>query len=602
MAGISFFDADGLRVSESGTSATFRVVLDTAPASNVTLEFKSSDASEGAVSPVSVVFTPQTWDTPRDVKVTGVDDDVIDDDVAFEIRTTVIGGGAEYSSLTPGAVNVTNVDDDVADIVSSATGPVETHELAIPATFTLALSARPTADVTLLLSSSDPSEGVPSPNELVFPRNQWNVPQEVTVTGIPEAGLDGGVAYEVRGSFESSDSDFANALVTPVAVFNKDFEVRRLSAADSSAGGARASSNGEHIGFMTITPKAGVWVYDVANQTRTVQFDNFTRFGTYEVTADGTLIIVEGAELLEADANSDSSLFAVGRDKTVTSLLPTESNGGPFNLSVTPDGNWIAFDSDSDNLVSGDTNGKDDVFVLDRSSGNIQRVSLTSVGAQIPNGATEASISSDGCRVAFYSTGAVVPGVSEGQRVYVRDRCTPTTMHASENGFGSVFAGDNAAINSAGTHVAYTYDKGFDDYSQVAVKNLETGALVVASSISGLEYGDGDSNYADISGDGRYVAYRTRAPNLRAPGGPASGQEEVCVSDVQQSRTRCVPTELGARPAEGSVDPNITEDGRYLIFSGSSEVAAGAATGIYGVYMMELGDAFWNSPLIFEAN
>ena len=146
----------------------------------------------------------------------------------------MIGGGAAYGALTPAAIGVTNVDDDIADVTSSATGSLDTHELAISATFTLALAAKPTADVTVELNSSDPTEGVPVPNTLVFAKNEWNVPQEVTVTGKPEAGLDGGVAYEIRGSFTSDDADFASALTTPVAVFNRGFDVRRVSPTDES--------------------------------------------------------------------------------------------------------------------------------------------------------------------------------------------------------------------------------------------------------------------------------------------------------------------------------------------------------------------------------
>ena len=62
-------------------------------------------------------------------------------------------------------------------------GEVTTTEGGGTATFTVALTSTPSADVTIALESSDPTEGVVSPSELVFNTTDAQLPKSVTVTG-----------------------------------------------------------------------------------------------------------------------------------------------------------------------------------------------------------------------------------------------------------------------------------------------------------------------------------------------------------------------------------------------------------------------------------
>jgi len=82
-------------------------------------------------------------------------------------------------------------------MVSPATG-LTTTEDGGTAIFTIALAVkRPTADVTITISSSDPTEGTVSPASLTFTPDNWTTPQTVTITGIDDALADGDVAYTV---------------------------------------------------------------------------------------------------------------------------------------------------------------------------------------------------------------------------------------------------------------------------------------------------------------------------------------------------------------------------------------------------------------------
>ena len=69
-----------------------------------------------------------------------------------------------------------------------------------------------------------------------------------------------------------------------------------------------------------------------------------------------------------------------------TTRVSVDSSGGQANdrsysPSVSGDGRFVAFTSGADNLVSGDTNATDDIFVHDRQTGQTTRVSVDSSGA-----------------------------------------------------------------------------------------------------------------------------------------------------------------------------------------------------------------------------
>jgi hypothetical protein len=110
-------------------------------------------------------------------------------------------------------------------IVSPATGLNSTEDGGT-AIFTIALAVkRPTADVTINISSSDPTEGTVSPASLTFTSDNWTTPQTVTVTGIDDALADGDVAYTVITHPAVSGDPVYNSLnPADVSVTNLDNE------------------------------------------------------------------------------------------------------------------------------------------------------------------------------------------------------------------------------------------------------------------------------------------------------------------------------------------------------------------------------------------
>lgn len=212
-----------LKTTEAGGTATFDVVLDFPPTSNVTVPLSSSNTAEGTVSPASLTFTPANYNTPQTVTVTGVDDPIVDGDQAYQVVIgKLTGGGGTFSHLDPPDVDVTNVDDDTAGI-SITPGTGATDEDGASATFDVVLDTQPSARVRIPLSSSDATEGSVVPGSIVFTPDSWDIPQTVTVLGVNDDVVDGDVAYNlVTGAAVSTDTNYSGLDAIDPALTNAD--------------------------------------------------------------------------------------------------------------------------------------------------------------------------------------------------------------------------------------------------------------------------------------------------------------------------------------------------------------------------------------------
>ncbi len=108
-------------VSESGTAASFNVILGSQPAADVVVTYVSGDLSEGAVSPASRTFTPANWNVAQTFTVTGVDDLVNDGDITFNLAGSVTSGDAVFAAIVPAPVLVTTLDNEA--VLTLPSGP-----------------------------------------------------------------------------------------------------------------------------------------------------------------------------------------------------------------------------------------------------------------------------------------------------------------------------------------------------------------------------------------------------------------------------------------------------------------------------------------------
>jgi hypothetical protein len=209
--GITVTPTSGLITDEAGGTATFTVVLDSEPTANVLIGVYPSDSTEGICSASGLLFTAANWSQPRTVTVTGVNDDVDDDDIVYTIVTAAASStDPNYDQLNASDVSVTNTDNDTAGIAVSATPGLVTDETGGTATFTVVLESEPTADVTVTVQSDNTTEGTVSPTSLMFTAADWDQPQTVTVTGANDDLSDGDITYTIgTGAAVSADPNYS---------------------------------------------------------------------------------------------------------------------------------------------------------------------------------------------------------------------------------------------------------------------------------------------------------------------------------------------------------------------------------------------------------
>ena len=253
-----------------------------------------------------------------------------------------------------------------------------------------------------------------------------------------------------------------------------------------------------------------------------------------------------------------------------------EADGASFTPSISADGRYVAFASAASTLVSGDTNGTEDVFVYDRVTGTTDRVSLTSTGAEADGDSYGPSISADGRYVAFTSAASnLTPGDGNHDLdVFVRDRVGRSTLLASAGPQGAMGDGPSVApsISADGRLVAFESDAG----SLVAGDTNRTGDVFVHDFVSGvtrrLSVGGNDQQTespsfgAAMSADGSSVAFESFSSRLVPD--DTNGALDVFVADVASgSITRVSLATDGGQADDRSYSPSISSDGRMVAFS-----------------------------------
>lgn len=295
--------------------------------------------------------------------------------------------------------------------------------------------------------------------------------------------------------------------------------------------------------------------------------------------------------LLVAVAPPASALSPPGVTELV-SIGPgnAQPDGDSANPSISAGGRFVAFQSDATNLVPGDTNGKYDIFVRDMTTGDTERVSVASDGAEANGSSTVPSISADGRYVAFRTAATNLgTGIYAVQGIFVHDRETGSTEMVSVDSNGNPLIGSGGyvaspAISADGSSVAFVLHVQFSEleaWNQVYVHDRDTGVTENASVASDGTHANGDAEEPSLSGDGRYVAFQSYASNL-VPGDTNARNGiginwDVFVHDRETGETERVSVTSDGRQSEQgtSREPSISTDGRYVAFQSSARLVPG---------------------------
>ncbi len=265
-------------------------------------------------------------------------------------------------------------------------------------------------------------------------------------------------------------------------------------------------------------------------------------------------------------------LYSAGETVRVnTSSSGGEANGQSHIMSVSVDGRYVVFGSSANNLIPGVSGGQ--IYVKDTQTGELSLGSSAQDGEQANSSNSSGKLSADGRYLVFQSFATnLLSGISGGH-IYIKD------LHTGELRLGSSTQ-DGIQGNSTSLLANISGDGRFVSFTststnlipgvsgqQVYVKDLQTGKLYLGSGTQGDVQGNGSSNEASLSADGRFISFLSLSTNF-FPG--ASGQQAY-VKDLQTGEVKLVSsTKDGVQGNSDSGGVSMSADGRFVVFTSSS--------------------------------
>jgi hypothetical protein len=277
-----------------------------------------------------------------------------------------------------------------------------------------------------------------------------------------------------------------------------------------------------------------------------------------------------------------------------------------FYPSISADGRFVAFPSGASNLVPGDTNGTGDIFMRDTLANITTRLSVNSAGNQGDNTSASPSISANGRFVAFSSFASnLVPGdINTNVEVFVRDTLTNTTTRVSLDSAGNQGNSDSyrPSISGDGRFVAFLSrasnivpgDTNLE--SDIFVRDTLTNTTTRVSLDSAGNQANSGSFQPSISADGRFVVFESLASNL-VPG-DTNGTRDIFVRDMLANTTTRVSVDSAGNQANSSsFEPSISADGRRIAFqSWASNLVPGDTNNSLDFFVFDTTNISGNNP------
>ncbi len=397
--------------TKEGETATFNVVLNSQPGSDVIIEVKSSDETQVTASPSTLTFTTENWDaSDHIVTVEGVKDGIVEDPKLTDYTVELLPATSSddnYNGKDPDDVTVTNEDIDspgyniVPDELKKdpVTGHLKTTEDGGWATFTVNLKSQPQPGEVWLNVISNGPEGSVLPSggiTLIFTQSNWKVPQTITVQGMDDSITDGNQVYSIGltpNTFITEDPDYKTA-PPDVTMINIDNETADILVGTASNHTTEAGVKATFTVKLVSQPMADVIINvssldisegktDKPSLTFTPDKDvpgGWNMIQTVEVTGQDDYI-QDGNQTFTVRLDPSPSIDTIYKDKLKDVSVINDDNDtagftiGPTNLETTEDGGTAFFDVRLNSEPMGDV--VIGVTSENPTEGNVDKASLT---------------------------------------------------------------------------------------------------------------------------------------------------------------------------------------------------------------------------------
>jgi hypothetical protein len=279
---------------------------------------------------------------------------------------------------------------------------------------------------------------------------------------------------------------------------------------------------------------------------------------------------------------ADGSISSAGLS-SVGAVLAAAPNGEVreshyHGASITSNEQLVAFTSRASNLVAGDTNNVDDVFIRNRQTQTTLRASVSNSGAQASCQSDNAMLTPDGAFLLATSCADLSSaGAGLGTyHVFRRTNATGQWQAITGSADGSIFYQPH--FSDDGEIVAVFGATPASAFGQVFVRNVTAGGpLRLISKTPGGVAGNATSALPYVSGNGRYVLFVSTASDLVA--GDTNATQDVFLFDLQTDAMERISINSSALQTTGARPAGISDDGRYVGFFSNNWLASGTAVG-----------------------
>jgi hypothetical protein len=334
------------------------------------------------------------------------------------------------------------------------------------------------------------------------------------------------------------------------------------------------------------------------------------------ISSDGRYVVFASLanNLVPNDTNGWQDIFVRDTLTNITSRVNiatdgTQANDYSSDTFISADGRYVVFASSANNLVPNDTNNQADIFVRDRLSGVTSRVSLAFDGSQTNDASTYPSISANGRYCYFASTATnLVPNDTNGmQDIFVRDTVmnTTTRINVASDGAQANGPSDLENISADGRYVVFSslannlIPNDTNDREDIFLRDTLTNTTTRVSIATNGSQGNEDSVISFISNDGRYVTFSSFASNL-VPN-DTNAKADIFIRDrLLNTTTRVNLAYDGSQGNSNSDDPDISADGRYVVFSSAAtNLVPNDTNGLIDIFVVP---APYLAPVVQTAN
>ena len=295
-------------------------------------------------------------------------------------------------------------------------------------------------------------------------------------------------------------------------------------------------------------------------------------------------------------------IFLLDTVTGVTRLVSATATGVPCNsgcddATISADGSTIAFASDATDLASQPTTSWRNIHVYDVATGTLSLASVAANGNLPDNDSHHPVLSGNGRQVVFTSrAGNLVLGDNNGiEDVFLRDLVLGSTEWISAPRFGgSTGQSFGGSISADGRFVAFLSDASTlvpNDppfTSDIFLLDRAIGTLRVASTTPSGTRSTGFPQLPRLSLDGQWLVFQSDATDL-VPGDTNGAVDVFAHSITGQVTFRISQTPQGAAPAGASDYGFPSADGRFIAYrSAASDIVAGDVNAKADVFLYDM--------------